>query len=160
MRILLVTLGLIFTLSSYPQGVADQNPLAGNWKLISDQAVYDNDGKPRDVLGPHPKGYLLLTPEGRMMIIASSAGRKPGLSDAERAELWKSMVAYSGKYRIEGGDVVTTVDVSWNEAWNGTEQRRHYKLEGNRLMLVTVPQPSPFLKGKTYSATVVWEREK
>ncbi|MBZ5700128.1 MAG: lipocalin-like domain-containing protein [Acidobacteriia bacterium] len=160
MRILFVTLGLIFTLSPYPQKVANQNPLVGNWKLVSSQAVYDNNGKPQDVLGPHPKGYLILTPEGRMMAVISSAGRKPGPSDAERAELWKSMIAYTGKYRIEGGDVVTTVDVSWNESWTGTDQRRHYKLEGNKLTLVTVPQPSPFFQGKTYSSTVVWEREK
>ena len=160
MRILFVTMGLILTLSPYPQKVTDQNPLVGNWKLISSQAVYDNNAEPQDVPGPHPKGYLILTPEGRMMTVATSTGRKPGPSDAERAELWKTMIAYSGKYRIEGNDLVTTVDVSWNEAWTGTEQRRHYKLEGNKLTLVTVPQPSPFFQGKTYTSTIVWEREK
>src|ERR1035437_7363172 len=102
MRILFVTMGLILTLSPYPQKVTDQNPLVGNWKLISSQAVYDNNAEPQDVPGPHPKGYLILTPEGRMMTVATSTGRKPGPSDAERAELWKTMIAYSGKYRIEG----------------------------------------------------------
>ena len=160
MRILLLTLGLIFTLSPSPQTAADQNLLVGNWKLISSQAVYDNNGVPQDVPGPYPKGYLILTPEGCMMAMSYSGIRQPGPSDAERAELWKSMIAYSGKYRIEGDDLVTTVDVSWNEAWNGTEQRRHYKLEGNKLTLVTVPQKSPFFQGKVYTSTVVWEREK
>jgi len=160
MRILLLTLGLIFTLSPYPQQAGDQNLLVGNWKLISSQAVYDNNGVPQDVPGPHPKGYLILTPEGRMMAMVYSGTRKPGPSDAERAELWKSMIAYSGKYRIEGDDFVTIVDVSWNEAWNGTEQRRHYKLEDDKLTVVTVPQKSPFFQGKSYTSTVFWEREK
>ena len=76
--------------------------------------------------GKRPKGYLVLTPEGRMIGILTSDTRKPGLGDAERAELHKSMVAYSGRYRVEGDQFITTVDVSWNEAWNGTEQRRTY----------------------------------
>ena len=57
-----------------------------------------------------------------MIGILTSDSRKPGLGDAERAQLHKSMLAYSGRYRVEGNQFVTTVDVSWNEAWNGTEQ--------------------------------------
>ena len=69
------------------------------------------------------------------------------------------MFAYTGKYRVEGNDFVTIVDVSWNEEWNGTEQRRHYNLEGNKLTIETVPQPSPLDKQAFY-AKLVWEREK
>jgi hypothetical protein len=137
---------------------ANQHPLVGNWKLVSVQVIVDN-GAPQAYLGEHPKGYLILTPEGRMMALATSDTRKPSASDAERAELWKSMFAYTGKYRIEGNDFVTIVDVSWNEEWNGTEQRRHYNLDGNTLTIETVPQPSPFDKRTSY-AKLVWEREK
>lgn len=159
MRILLFTLGFIFTLSPYPQKAALQHPLVGTWKLISFHDVYDN-GEPQSVFGQHPKGYLILTPEGRMIALGTSDARKAGLSDAERAELEKSMFAYSGKYPVEGDDFVTTVEVSWNEAWNGTEQRRHFKLEDNKLTIVTVPRPSPINPKQTATATLVWEREK
>ena len=54
----------------------------------------------------------------------TAATRKAGTSDAERAELHKTMIAYSGKYRVEDKAFITTVDMSWNEAWNGTEQRQ------------------------------------
>ena len=32
-------------------------------------------------------------------------------------------------YRLEGDKWVTKVDVSWNPAWNGTDQVRFYKLD-------------------------------
>lgn len=159
MRILLLTLGFFFTLSSYPQKVAQQHPLIGTWKLISLHDKYDM-GEPQPVFGEHPKGYLILTTEGRMMALGTSDIRRVGFSDAERADLEKSMFAYSGKYRIEGDDFVTMVDVSWNEAWNGTEQRRHYKLDGDKLTIVTLPRLSTFNPKQTATATLIWEREK
>jgi hypothetical protein len=69
------------------------------------------------------------------------------------------MLAYSGRYRVEGSDFITTVDVSWNEEWNGSEQRRHYRLEGDRLFVETVPGPSIVFPGATDFRTLVWERE-
>ena len=158
MRVLLLSLSIVVALSLHSKAAVDQHPLVGIWKLVSFQLIVDN-GKPQALFGEHPKGYLILTAEGRMMTLATSDTRKPSASDAERAELWKSMFAYTGQYRIEGGDFVTTVDVSWNEEWSNTEQRRHYKLEGNKLTIVTVTQPSPLDKRPAY-AKLVWEREK
>ena len=79
-----------------------------------------------------------LTREGRLMTIITADNRKGGTSDAERAALHKSMLSYSGKYRFEGHFLITTVDVSWNEAWNGAEQKRHYRFEGDKLLIDTV----------------------
>jgi len=158
MRILFLSLFIILALSPHSKVDANQHPLVGNWKLVSLQVIFDN-GPPQALLGDHPKGYLILTPEGRMMALGTSDTRKPSASDAERAELWKSMFAYTGKYRIEGNDFVTVVDVSWNEEWNDTEQRRHYNLEGNKLSIETVTQPSPVDK-RTFFAKLVWERDK
>lgn len=71
----------------------------------------------------------MLTPEGRSIVVTTPADRRDGTDDAERAALHMSMLAYSGRYRVEGSDLITTVEVSWNELWNGTEQRRHYKID-------------------------------
>jgi hypothetical protein len=46
-----------------------------------------------------------------------------GTSDAEAAALLRSLVAYSGRYRLNGDELIAVVDVSWNEALNGKEQR-------------------------------------
>ena len=113
---------------------AAEPSLVGNWKLVAFQTILDNE-PPRDALGPSPKGYLILTPEGRMMTLITSSNRKAGADDPERAALHKTMFSYSGRYRAEGDTFITTVDVSWNEAWNGTEQKRHYRFEGDKLLI-------------------------
>ena len=82
------------------------------------------------------------------------------MGEAERAALHKSMLAHSGKYRIEGSDFITHVEVSWNEDWNGTEQRRHFRIEGDKLFIESVPAASIVFPGKTDFRRIVWEREK
>jgi hypothetical protein len=159
-RLPLLGLGLLLLgISAQPRAAVEQNPLVGSWKMVSYQRVLDN-GEPQNGLGEHPKGVVILTPEGRAVLLTAADGRKPATNDAGRAELWKSMVAYSGKYRVEGDDFITSVDVSWNEEWNGTEQRRHFKIEGDKLILTTSPAPSPIYPGKMYYARAVFEREK
>ena len=138
---------------------SDQNALIGSWRLVSNKVTIDNE-QPRDYPGPNPKGHLILTPGGRMIVLITSGDRKFGSSDAEQARLQRSMLAYTGRYRIEGTEFITTVDASWNEAWNGTEQRRHYALEGDRLTVVSEPTPVPGAPGKIAIGRLVWERER
>lgn len=140
-----------------PAIAADADALVGNWKLVSWQVIVD--GEAHDLFGLNPKGYLILTPEGRSAAITTAEDRKPGESDAERAALHRSMLAYTGKYRVEGDDFVTTVDASWNEAWNGTEQRRHYRIEGHRLFIESAPAPSIMFPGRVDFRRIVWERD-
>jgi hypothetical protein len=94
------------------------------------------------------------------MVLTTAEKRLPGMGDAERAALHKSMLAYSGKYRLEGSDFITKVEVSWTEEWNGTEQRRHFRIEGNKLCMESAPGPSMLFPGKTDFRRIVWEREK
>jgi hypothetical protein len=135
------------------------HPLVGIWTLVLWQVVGE-DGQVQDVFGSKPKGYLVVTPEGRIIALTTAETRKGGMGDAERAGLHKSMLAYSGKYRVEGDDFITTVDVSWNETWNGTEQRRHFRIEGDRLFVETPPAPSIVFPGKTNFRRLVWERDR
>lgn len=154
----IAALALLVVAISSPVRAADSASLIGNWKLISWQVVIGDETQ--NPFGTHPKGYLILTREGRAVAITTADNRKPGPGDAERAALHKSMLAYTGKYRIEGDDFITTVDVSWNELWNGTEQRRHYKIEGDRLFIESAPAQSILYPGKTDFRRIVWEREK
>ena len=93
-------LALFLLLVSSPV-LAQDAPLVGNWKLVAFQGILDN-GPPNDIYGARPKGVLILTREGRMAAIITSEARKAGSSNSERAELHKSMIAYSGKYRGRG----------------------------------------------------------
>jgi hypothetical protein len=150
-------LPLIVLAISSPAFAADSDGLIGNWKLVSWQVVVE---PPQNVFGPNPKGYLILTREGRSIVITTADNRKGGMGDAERVALHKSMLAYTGKYRIEGSDFITVVDVSWNEDWNGTEQRRHFRVDGDKLFIESAPAPSIVFPGKTDFRRIVWEREK
>ena len=91
----------------------------GNWTLVSWKVVSD-DGE-KDAFGAKPKGHLILTPQGRMMAITTAEDRTPGDSDAARAALHRTMLSYTGKFRVEGNEFITTVGASWNEGWNGKE---------------------------------------
>ncbi len=155
MRALLVMLLAIST-SVF---AADSDALVGTWNLVSWQVIVENEA-PQNVFGSNPKGYLILTREGRSIVVTTADNRRGGMGDAERAALHKSMLAYSGKYRIEGSDFITVVDVSWNEDWNGTEQRRHFRIEGDKLFIESAPAPSIVFPGKTDYRRIVWEREK
>jgi hypothetical protein len=141
------------------QSAASEPAMVGTWKLVSFQSIADGE-PPRDAFSANPKGYLIVTREGRLMTVITAGGRKAGTDDAERAALQKSMLSYSGRYRLDGDLLITTVDVSWNEAWNGTEQKRHFRFEGDKLLIDTVRQPSVVSPGKMAIGRLVWEREK
>ena len=133
----------------------DREKLIGTWKVIS----FDNefqDGSPRRALyGQNPSGYIILTAEGRMVAIFEGEGRKPAKTDEERAVLLRTMFAYTGMYRLEDDKWITKVDVAWNPAWNGTDQVRFYKLDGNRLEVTGAWGPNPNLPGSPISRGVV-----
>jgi len=150
---------LILLASSGPLLAADADGLIGTWKLVSWQVIVDNE-PPQNIFGQHPKGFLILTREGRSIVVTTAENRRPGASDAERAALHRSMLAYSGKYRIERNDFITVVEVSWNEEWNGTEQRRHFRIEGDKLFIESAPAPSIVFPGKTDFRRIVWQRAK
>ncbi len=142
-----------------PVRAAGADDLVGSWKLLSWQVVAA-DGSTQDVFGAQPSGYLVLTREGRSIVVTTAEGRKGGTDDAVRAALHKSMLAYSGRYRVEGSDFITRVEVSWNEDWNGTEQRRHFRIGGDKLFIETAPGPSITFPGQTDFRRIVFERDK
>lgn len=143
---------------------AQESALVGTWRLVSSRAIVWGEGDTEVFHTVQPKGYLIVTPWGRMMTVSVACDgdrtKKP-TSGVDLSELWKTMMAYTGKYRVEGDAIITTVDVAWNEAWTGTVQRRFYKLEGDKLTIDT--EPLAIGSGRRakamYSCRVVWERE-
>jgi hypothetical protein len=135
-----------------------ESTVVGNWKLVSFVSEELATGKKIALLGEHPKGYLIYTPQGRMMAIIVHETRSPPKVDEDRINLHKYMYAYSGRYAVEGEKVVHHVDISWNESWTGTDQVRFFKLEGDSLTITTAPQKNA-ISGIEYIAILVWERE-
>ncbi len=136
-----------------------QAKLTGVWKLVSFDIEYQESGKRQALFGASPRGYIIFTSGGRMMTVFTGEGRKPGDSVEQKAELFRTMMAYSGIFRVEGDKFINRIDVSWNEAWNGTDQERFYKLSGDRLDIITAWMPDPFHPERRISRGILtWER--
>jgi hypothetical protein len=126
----------------------DRANLLGIWKVVSFVQEVQETGERRPFFGKNPTGFVILLPEGRLMAVIEGEGRKAPQTDDDRAKLFKTMIAYSGMYRFEGDKFITKVDVSWNPEWNGTDQVRFFKLEGDRLEIVSAWAPAAAIPGK------------
>ena len=158
MRTFLTVVLLLFIA---PAHADDKSAIVGTWKLVS--VVYeDAQTKERTpVLGEHPRGYQIATPEGRWLALVTADGRGVPKNDEERAQALRTMIAYTGRYRIEDGKVITKVDAAWNEAWVGGEQVRFIRFEGNDLLHIeSPPMPHPNVNDKVVRVIVTWERDK
>jgi hypothetical protein len=134
--------------------------IVGTWKLVS--VVYEDAvTKARTpVYGEHPKGIQIATPQGRWLALMTGEGRPIPKTDDERAQALKTMIAYTGRYRVENGQVITRVEAAWNEAWVGGEQVRAIRIEGDTLYIESPPMPHPNLNNTMVRVIVEWEREK
>jgi hypothetical protein len=144
-----------------PAQAAEKDRIVGTWNLIS--VVYeDAQTKERTpVLGEHPRGYQIATPEGRGLALVTADGRPVPKTDEDRAKALRSMIAYSGRYRIEGDKVITKVEVAWNEAWVGGEQVRFLRFDGDDILHIeSLPMPHPNVNNKVVRVIVTWARDK
>jgi hypothetical protein len=116
-----------------PSFADDQQRLVGAWQLVSFEAVSETTSERWAARGEHPSGYTIFTPEGRMSVLITNEGRKPPSTDQDRSDLFQTMVAYTGTYRVDGNKWVTRVDVAANPALVGTEQERSFQLAGDQL---------------------------
>lgn len=133
--------------------------LFGTWRLVSFVYEFQDGRPPVPLLGKNPNGYLILLPSGRMAAVLEGEGRKPAKTDEERSALLQSLIAYTGKFRIEGDKWITKVDASWNGVWNGTEQERTYRLDGDKLFVISMWQPNSTMPGNPMAHAILeWKR--
>jgi hypothetical protein len=158
-RFLAIATAVTAVLNTAALSFGAQPIVVGNWKLVSFFTEELATGKKTALLGEHPKGYLIYTPQGRMMALVVHETRSPPKTDEDRINLHKNMYAYSGRYTIEGDKITHHVDISWDEAWTGSDQVRYFKLEGDILTIKTAPSTNA-ITGKESVSTLVWERER
>jgi hypothetical protein len=143
--------------------LAAENPLLGTWKLKSFVREVSATGERYNYMGEHPNGYLSYSSDGRMYAIITGDNRiKPhdvAPTDEERAKLHRTLTAYAGTYTVETDKVIHHVDISWNEAWTGTNQIRFYKLDGNTLTITSAQKKSQ-ADGREGRSILVWEKVK
>jgi hypothetical protein len=137
--------------------------IVGSWRLVSWVEVESESKSVHSGFGDNPRGMITYTPDGRMSVFIIDPKRKPPASpiatDAEAEELYRTMIAYSGAYSIEGNKVIHKIELSWNQTWTGTSQQRFVDVKDDQLVIKTPPIISP-VSGKESIHTLVWERVK
>ena len=156
------TLAVIFVLAaSVPATARANEELYGTWRLLSFTRQVVDTGETANIFGKSPHGYITYGRDGRVFAIIVREDRpKPAdlakITDAERAELFKTMLAYGGTFKAEGSRVVHNVDISWNENWTGTAQVRNFRIDGNRLIISVDPQIGG--DGRRITSVLTWEK--
>jgi hypothetical protein len=142
---------------------AEDNPLVGTWRLVSFDRENVATKEVVHAFGGHATGYSIYTPDGRYISLIVDSTRKspaqPMATDAEAIDLYRTMNAFAGSYRVEGDTIVLHYDITWNQT-DLEDQKRPFKVEGDRLSFTTTPLKNAFLNNQMMTAHLVWERVK
>ena len=136
-----------------------KSEIVGVWKLVSVMYEDQETKTLAPVLGDNPKGYQIATRDGHWLALATPSARKIPKTEEERAQAFVRLIAYSGRYRIEGNTITTKVEVAWNESWVGGEQVRHIRFEDDKLFIESPPMSHPNFNDRIVRVIVVWRRD-
>lgn len=126
--------------------------LVGAWRLVSGR-FEPKGGEPFDMYGPNPDGRLVAGADYLSVLITMPNAPMPG------GGVGANLLAYSGRYRVEGGQLITTVDLASVPHFIGTEQARDIQIDGEQLYLRTPVGPHPASPGKPGSGVLTLRRE-
>jgi hypothetical protein len=133
--------------------------LVGSWRLQSLGITFSDTGERIDQFGPSPVGRMVLAASGRIMFLFGKPDREPPSSAADKADLFESMVSYTGTVKMDGpGRFITTIDLAMNPAVRG-EQVRLFELVGDRLSIHTPEQTLARYGNRLLIADLIWIRE-
>ena len=134
--------------------------IVGSWRVVSYELEFQDGNERLLPLGSRPNGYLLFGADGRMMAYLEADARKAPRTDEERSAAYRTMLAYTGKYRVQGNKWTTKVDGTWNVEWLGTSQERSFTLSGDRLNVVAQWNPNALYAGRMTRGRLTFERDK
>ena len=136
--------------------------LYGTWRLLSCTQTVVATGETIHIFGKAPRGFIQYGRDGRMMVLIVKEERPTPadlatITDRERAELFRTMIAYGGTYTFDGTTVTHHLDISWNQLWTGTDLVRNVTLDGRKAIFTTNPGPRS-QDGKVAIAVLTWEK--
>jgi hypothetical protein len=140
---------------THPSRGEDDSRIVGTWRLLSYVVEVQATGEKLPVMGDAPSGYVTFLPEGRVFFVLTGDGRKVAKTEHDRAELLNTLVAYTGTYSTEGSTWTTNVEVAWNPEWVGTRQVRSFKLEADRLAVLTPWRTMPNWPDKGMTRSII-----
>jgi hypothetical protein len=154
-------LGSTLLLAISIPALAAEKDLYGTWKMVSQTQKMLDTGEVRKGRGDAPNGYMTFTPDGRVIGVITSDNRpKPEsvakMTDQQRIELFNSMNAYAGTFKLEGNKLTRRYDVTHNQVADRAAVGE-IKIEGRKLTMVNAPARAT-KDGKSVQTTTVWEK--
>jgi hypothetical protein len=77
------------------------------------------------------------------------------LAQAARTNSYDRFMAYCGAYSVQGDRILHQVEVSSLAVWIGTRQERWFKIDGDRLEILTAPLS---VDSEAPVGRLVWQR--
>ena len=135
-----------------PAAVLTQG-IEGRWKLLAAEDLRADGTVARYPWGRNPVGSIVVEGGSCYVQIMSSdvpafTGTTP-VNEQMQAMLLSSYIAYSGPCTVDTteGSVTLKVDAAWRPNYVGTEQKRFFKIEGNRMFFGPRPNSTKSADG-------------
>ena len=132
--------------------------LIGSWRLVSFE-LRSPDGTVSHPFGKHATGYLFYNDQGFMSAAFMGADRarpdSDDLAEVAKGVNFDAFNAYCGPFEVKDNRVVHHVEVSSLPQFTGTDQERLFSIDGDRLVLETVPLQ---IASEAPVGLLIWER--
>ena len=124
---------LVLVVSVLAPASAVAQDIVGSWKQTAFYQKVVSSGEKRFPFGEKIVGRSVYTKEGTFCTMATGIDRKQGAvapTDEERVELFKTMYAYCGTYRLDGSKLLAQPDVAWTSNWTKREHNSSWNVNG------------------------------
>ena len=165
LKSILIVFASIFWLSGCTEDERSASQiLVGSWRLVSSEG-HSSDGSIVYDQGETPTGRVMFDASGRLSLHLTDPNRRNFESGDflrptpdELIDAFTGYFGYFGSYSVDEDAGVVTFHIEGAAYPNyvGTDQKRFYKIEGNRLILRTPPERAG---GADVTYYVTWERE-
>ena len=155
-----IALALIGVRQAVAQDLASS--IIGTWKITSQVRTEIDSGATVNQYGQKPIGHIIYTKGGYFVFLwVSDTRTAPAggvLTDADRVNLFRTMVAGSGKYKVvHGKKIILSYEASYHQLLTGTDDAAEAEISGQTLTVSTAPFKSP-RDNKMVTVVTTWER--
>lgn len=134
----------------------------GRWDILAWEQLYD-DGRRELPMGDQLEGFIRYTPDGDMVCMIARTDRPKfvrggqwNAPDDEKAGAYQSMLAYAGRWSVDGDVITHRVQMSLFPNWKGGEQKRRLQVNPDGTLALTARLEEGTPQART--AKLVWRR--
>src|SRR5262249_56030525 len=114
---------VVILLLSSPARADDAEKILGNWRLVSFFSEDIQTKQHSNPYGEHPNGFIGFTP-ARFFAFVTAEGRSAPQTPEEQAASFRTVISYTGKWRLDGEKFITKWDPALKPRCVWPETRR------------------------------------